>query len=89
MIEVFSKKNATKLPPHRPYDCSIDILQGATLPKSQVYPLTQEEEKAMEEQIDEALVQGFIRRPHRDFSFLKRKMAVFGVALIMVPSITS
>ena len=36
LVEVFSKKNATKLPPHDPYGCPIDIIEGATLPKSQV-----------------------------------------------------
>lgn len=25
---VFSKSRATSLPPHRPYDCSIDLLPG-------------------------------------------------------------
>uniref|UniRef100_A0A3B1JYM9 Gypsy retrotransposon integrase-like protein 1 n=1 Tax=Astyanax mexicanus TaxID=7994 RepID=A0A3B1JYM9_ASTMX len=39
-LEVFSKDNATKLPPHRPYDCAIDLVEGATLPKTRVYPLT-------------------------------------------------
>ncbi|XP_049335604.1 uncharacterized protein LOC125802248 [Astyanax mexicanus] len=59
--EVFNKVNATKLPPHREYDCAIELLDGATLPKSRVYPLTQAEEKVMEEYIEEFLAQGFIR----------------------------
>lgn len=28
---VFSKDKALALPPHRPYDCSIDLLPGASL----------------------------------------------------------
>ncbi|KAK3565219.1 hypothetical protein QTP86_001028 [Hemibagrus guttatus] len=52
---------ATKLPPHRPWDCAIDLLPGAKLPKGRVYPLSIPENKAMEEYISEALQQGFIR----------------------------
>ena len=39
LSEVFSKLNATKLPPHCTYDCAIHLIEGATLPKSRVYPL--------------------------------------------------
>uniref|UniRef100_A0A3B1KEA5 Gypsy retrotransposon integrase-like protein 1 n=1 Tax=Astyanax mexicanus TaxID=7994 RepID=A0A3B1KEA5_ASTMX len=75
--EVFSKTNATKLPPHRPSDCAIDLVEGATLPKARVYPLTRDEEKAMEEYVSEALAQGFIR-PSKSpvgsgFFFVKKK----------------
>ncbi len=38
--DVFSKRLATQLPPHRPWDCAIDLLPGATLPKGRVYPLS-------------------------------------------------
>uniref|UniRef100_A0A3B1IMZ3 Gypsy retrotransposon integrase-like protein 1 n=1 Tax=Astyanax mexicanus TaxID=7994 RepID=A0A3B1IMZ3_ASTMX len=74
---VFSKKNATKLPPHRPYGCAIDLIEGATLPKARIYPLTREEEKAMDDYITEALAQGFIR-PSKSpvgsgFFFVKKK----------------
>ncbi len=31
--DVFSKQVAKKLPPHRPWDCAIDLLPGALLPK--------------------------------------------------------
>ena len=53
--DVFSKRLATKLPPHRPWDCAIDLLPGATLPKGRVYPLSIPEQKAMEEYVHEAL----------------------------------
>ncbi|KAK3541743.1 hypothetical protein QTP86_002104 [Hemibagrus guttatus] len=57
---VFSQMAATKLPPRRPWDCAIELLPGAKLPKGRVYPLSIPENKAMEEYISEALQQGFI-----------------------------
>uniref|UniRef100_A0A3B4CC50 Gypsy retrotransposon integrase-like protein 1 n=1 Tax=Pygocentrus nattereri TaxID=42514 RepID=A0A3B4CC50_PYGNA len=76
-LEVFSPVKATKLPPHRPYDCAIDLVEGAVLPKSRVYPLTLEEEKAMDVYVTEALAQGYIR-PSKSpvgsgFFFIKKK----------------
>ncbi|KAI2644628.1 Transposon Tf2-6 polyprotein [Labeo rohita] len=59
--DVFSKQVATLLPPHRPWDCAIDLLPGAQLPKGRVYPLSIPERQAMEEYIKEALQQGFIQ----------------------------
>ncbi|XP_016404381.1 RNA-directed DNA polymerase homolog [Sinocyclocheilus rhinocerous] len=40
---------------------AIDLLPGAKLPKGRVYPLSIPERKAMEDYIQEALKQGFIR----------------------------
>ncbi|KAL0149885.1 hypothetical protein M9458_054816 [Cirrhinus mrigala] len=59
--DVFSKQAATQLPPHRPWDCAIDLLPGAQLPKGRVYPLSIPERQAMEEYISEALAQGYIQ----------------------------
>ncbi len=59
--EVFSKIKATQLPPHRPWDCAIDLLTNAMPPKSKVYPLSRNETQAMEEYIEEAMNSGFIR----------------------------
>ncbi len=59
--DVFSKQAATHLQHHQPWDCAIDLLPGAKLPKGQVYPLSIPEHKAMEDYIQEALNQGFIR----------------------------
>ncbi len=59
--DVFSKQAATILPPHRPWDCAIDLLPGTKLPKGRVYPLSIPECKAMEDYIREALQQGFIQ----------------------------
>ncbi|KAK3575091.1 hypothetical protein QTP86_020705 [Hemibagrus guttatus] len=52
---------ASKLPPHRPWDCAIDLIPGEPVPKGQIYSLSIPEEKAMEEYIQEALAQGYIR----------------------------
>ncbi|KAI2655851.1 Transposon Tf2-8 polyprotein [Labeo rohita] len=59
--DVFSKQAATYLPPHRPWDCAIDLLPGAQLPKGRVSRLSILECQAMEEYIAEGLNQGFIR----------------------------
>ncbi|KAK3511404.1 hypothetical protein QTP70_007228 [Hemibagrus guttatus] len=59
--DVFCPKRASKLPPHRPWDCAIDLLPGEPVPRGRIYPLSIPEEKAMEEYIKEALDQGYIR----------------------------
>uniref|UniRef100_A0A3B3HPI5 Gypsy retrotransposon integrase-like protein 1 n=1 Tax=Oryzias latipes TaxID=8090 RepID=A0A3B3HPI5_ORYLA len=58
---VFSKSKASALPPHRPYDCSIELLNGAPLPKGKLYNLSGPEKSAMENYIQEALSLGHIR----------------------------
>ncbi|KAK3508037.1 hypothetical protein QTP70_011080 [Hemibagrus guttatus] len=58
--DVFCPKKASKLPPHRPWDCAIDLIPGEPVPKGRIYSLTLPEEKAMEEYIKEALDQGYI-----------------------------
>ncbi|KAI2653719.1 Retrotransposon-derived protein PEG10 [Labeo rohita] len=60
-LEVFSKTKATRLPPHRPWDCAIDLLPNAMPPKCKIYPLSRSETQAMEEYIEEALSSGYIR----------------------------
>lgn len=47
--EVFSKTKAGGIPPHRPYDCTIDLLPGTTPPRNHIYPLSLTEQKAMED----------------------------------------
>ncbi|KAL0148420.1 hypothetical protein M9458_056230 [Cirrhinus mrigala] len=59
--DVFSKTAATQLPPHRRWDCAIDLVPHVTLPKGKVYPLSLPERRAMDEYVAEALVQGFIQ----------------------------
>ncbi|KAK3525664.1 hypothetical protein QTP70_003229, partial [Hemibagrus guttatus] len=58
--DVFCLKRVSKLPPHRPWDCAIDLLLGEPVPRGRIYPLSIPEEKAMEEYIKEALAQGYI-----------------------------
>ncbi len=50
--DVFCPKKATQLPPHRPWDCAIDLLPGESVPKERIYPLSLPEQKVMEEYID-------------------------------------
>ena len=60
-LKVFSKACAKSLPPHRPYDCAIDLLPGTTPPRGQLYSLSDPETKAMEEYIEDSLAAGSIR----------------------------
>lgn len=62
--DVFSKTAATLLPPHRSWDCAIDLLPDTKMPKGLIYPQSVLERKAMEEYIKEALHQGFIHPSH-------------------------
>ncbi len=59
--DVFCPKRASKLPPHRPWDYAIDLLPGEPVPRGRIYPLSIPEQKAMEEYIEEALEQDYIR----------------------------
>ncbi len=59
--EVFSKSRAASLPPHRPYDCAIDLVPGMSPPKGRLYSLSVTEREAMEKYISDSLTAGFIR----------------------------
>ncbi len=61
LCEVFSKTRAASLPPHRPYDCVIDLLPGTCPSRWRLYSLSGPERAAMEEYINDALNSGFIR----------------------------
>uniref|UniRef100_A0A674M8X6 ribonuclease H n=1 Tax=Takifugu rubripes TaxID=31033 RepID=A0A674M8X6_TAKRU len=52
--------NALSLPPHRPYDCPIDLLPGAPYPTGRLYNLSIPEE-VMRNYITESLASGIIR----------------------------
>uniref|UniRef100_A0A4W5RN65 ribonuclease H n=1 Tax=Hucho hucho TaxID=62062 RepID=A0A4W5RN65_9TELE len=73
----FCKKRATKLPPHRRGDCAINLLVDASLPRSHVYPLSQEETAAMETYVSESRGQGYIQPStspaSSSFFFMKKK----------------
>uniref|UniRef100_A0A8C6PAB7 Gypsy retrotransposon integrase-like protein 1 n=3 Tax=Nothobranchius TaxID=28779 RepID=A0A8C6PAB7_NOTFU len=61
LAAVFCKVRAKALPPHRPYDCAIDLLPGTQPPKGHIYPLAIPERAAMEEYLQESLQAGIIR----------------------------
>lgn len=58
---MFNKEQALSLPPHRPYDCAIDLPTGAAFPSSRLYSLSKPEQEAMETYIKESLAAGIIR----------------------------
>jgi len=59
--DVFSPKNADRLPPHRPYDHDIKLLPGKDLPFEPLYSMSREELETLREWIMENLKKGFIR----------------------------
>ena len=58
--EVFSKSKATSLPPHRAYDCAIDLLSGTSPPRGRLFSLSAPERLAMDKYIGECLATGLI-----------------------------
>ena len=58
--DVFDKKKADTLPPHRHYDCPIDIPPDKAPPYGPIYSLNPQELKVLREYIDENLAKGFI-----------------------------
>ncbi|KAL0199697.1 hypothetical protein M9458_002884, partial [Cirrhinus mrigala] len=77
LAEVFSKKQAARLPPHRPYDLAIDLVPGAVPPRGHLYSLSAAEHQAMEEYVAEGLRAGTIRPSSSPaaagFFFVKKK----------------
>lgn len=61
LAEAFSKTNASKLPPHCPYDYPIDLHPGTPPPRGRIFPLSQPESDSMKAYIEEELSKGFIR----------------------------
>ena len=61
LAEVFSKQLSLFLPPHRSYDCGIDLLPGSPLPSSRLYILSRLERETMQKYIQESLAAGVIR----------------------------
>ncbi|KAK2908400.1 hypothetical protein Q8A73_009473 [Channa argus] len=61
LAPVFNKEQAMSLPPHRPFDCAIDLQPGAPLPTGRLYNLSRPEREAMEKYIRESLQAGLIR----------------------------
>lgn len=59
--DVFSEQGADQLPPHRDWDCAIELLPGKVPPRGRTYPLSGPETKSMSDYIREQLTKGFIR----------------------------
>ncbi len=57
---VFSRSRAPSLPPHRPYDCSIDLVPGSTPPRGRLYSLSASEREALEKYLAYSLAAGII-----------------------------
>lgn len=88
LSEVFNKTRATSLPPHRPFDCAIDLLPGASPPRGRIFSLSPAETQAMETYIKESLEAGLIRPSTSPagagfFFSLGRRMVASGLALII------
>ncbi|KAL0185465.1 hypothetical protein M9458_021162, partial [Cirrhinus mrigala] len=77
LAEVFSRRSAARLPPHRPYDLAIDLVPGAVPPRGHLYSLSATEQLAMEEYVAEGLRAGTIRPSSSPaaagFFFVKKK----------------
>uniref|UniRef100_A0A670XUD3 ribonuclease H n=1 Tax=Pseudonaja textilis TaxID=8673 RepID=A0A670XUD3_PSETE len=75
--DVFSEQEADQLPPHRVYDCPVDLIPGAPLPKGRLYSLSEPELVALREFLDKNLARGFIRPSSSPLSapvlFVKKK----------------
>ncbi|KAI2646142.1 Transposon Tf2-9 polyprotein [Labeo rohita] len=74
---VFSRSQAVSLPPHRPYDCAIDLLPGTSPPRGRLYSLSAPEREAMEKYLNDSLAAGIIRPSSSPagagFFFVKKK----------------
>ena len=74
---VFKKKNADILPQHWPYDCPIDIEEGAQVSFGPIYSLSRDELATLKEYIDENLTKGFIQHSkspaNASILFVKKK----------------
>jgi hypothetical protein len=57
---VFDKSILDSLPPHRNYDCAIELEPGKQPPFGPIYPLSEPEAAALRAFIDENLPKGFI-----------------------------
>lgn len=60
-LDVFTMSETDFLPPHRPYDCSIEIIEGSKYPKGRIYNLSAPERQAMKDYLTESLAKGHIR----------------------------
>ncbi|QRW09663.1 Retrotransposable element Tf2 protein [Ceratobasidium sp. AG-Ba] len=60
-LDIFSKEHFKKLPEHRSFDCNVDFVEGAELPKpAKVYTLSPIENRTIKDFIDQELANGKI-----------------------------
>jgi hypothetical protein len=59
-FDIFSKKEAKTLPPHRSTDHAIDLETGTKLPYGRIYSLSKTELKTLKAYIETNLANGFI-----------------------------
>jgi len=75
--DVFSKSQASTLPPHRPYNLKIDLDKGAEPPIGRMYSLSETEMMALRQFLDENLCNGFVRSSNSSHGtpilFVKKK----------------
>jgi hypothetical protein len=55
-LDVFSKKEADKLPPHGPYDHKIQLKEGAEPPFGPMYDMSREKLLVLREYLEEMIV---------------------------------
>src|SRR6201992_2419772 len=76
-IHLFEKGVAECLPPHRQYDCKIDLKPRAELKHKAVYPMSERESEVLLTYIQEELKKGYIRPSTSPISssmfFVKKK----------------
>lgn len=60
LFHVFEEEEADEFPRHRSTDCALDILPGGKLPKTKLYPMSQDEKQELRRYIDKNLARGFI-----------------------------
>lgn len=60
-LDVFSQKEASKLPPHRSYDHKIQLKEGSEAPFGPLYDMSRDELLVLREYLEENLGKGFIR----------------------------
>lgn len=59
--DVFSKKLSETLPPHRPEDCDIPLIEGSKPPFGSLRGMSQDELRVLKKYLEENLTKGFIR----------------------------
>jgi len=60
-LDVFSRREADKLPPHRSYDHKIQLTEGSEPSFGPLYDMSREELQVLRKELDENLERGFIR----------------------------